>query len=101
MLSLRRTQAGGDSQGEENKYPSPMASSRQLGAFHPEETVMVWNYRQGSECLKGIVLYQTGPLLYLVKVGDSTWRRHVELITSTEVQISRDAPDHSGATGGA
>ena len=43
------------------------------------QSVMTRNFRPGSDWVPGIILRKSGPLSYLVKVGDGqVWKRHVD-----------------------
>ena len=60
--------------------------------FKVGETVMARNYGRGQKWKAGVVVKQSGPVSYQVKVGDLLWCRHVDQILETGLQVDDDKP---------
>jgi len=68
----------------EEKIEKP---STKVRTFEEDQEVMVKNYSSGPKWVRGTILRQNGPLSYDVQVGSKVWKRHVDQIVNTGLEV--------------
>ena len=61
--------------------------SMKVRTFEEDQEVMVKNYSSGPKWVRGTILRQNGPLSYDVQVGSKVWKRHVDQIVNTGLDV--------------
>ncbi|KAI5085958.1 hypothetical protein C0J45_23529, partial [Silurus meridionalis] len=70
-------------------------NDRQARNFQVGQAVLARDYRQERKNA-GTIATRTGPLMYTVKVGDNTWRRHADQLVNRQAKSSLlSVPDSS------
>lgn len=63
-----------------------------MGHFNIGKPVLVRNYGKGDLWSKTIVPKQASPLSYQVQFGTSSWRRHLDQLSRSELPITGSTP---------
>ena len=65
-------------------------SKQRMRHFDIGQAVLARNYGRGDTWVIGTIIKQIGPISYVVKVGHSHWKRHLDQLRNTELLMPED-----------
>ena len=83
-LDLMKPDIGRRLQNAQNAQIIQRTAHRMLN-FEVGQTVLARNYGRGHRWVTAVVHKQTGPISYVVKVGNTHWKRHLDQLRSTQL----------------
>ena len=86
-LDLMKPDVGQRMQNAQKAQTLQQNSGRML-TFEVGQTVLARNYGRGNRWVISVVHKQNGPISYVVKVGNTHWKRHLDQLRSTELLLS-------------
>ena len=86
-LDLMKPDDGQRMQNAQKAQTLQQNSGRML-TFEVGQTVLARNYGRGNRWVISVVHKQNGPISYVVKVGNTHWKRHLDQLRSTELLLS-------------